>query len=289
MSRGLFEVYKMVGAGNDFLFANLFDAKTKRAIAKTSKPIGRAHLAKNLCRRQQSLGADGFIFIEPSNTADFKWDFYNSDGSKAEMCGNASRCAVRFAKDILKLKNTSVSFETAAGIVTGKLLGKSRARVKLSAPKIHHEGLEVSANGKTWVGTFLNSGVPHFVVEAKFESRDQLNRASAEAIQKHKIFGREQTNVTFMDILKNNRARVVTFERGVKDFTLACGTGAIAAALALTAKTKVQDELYIEMPGGELVVEFDNNGGTSLEGEALLTSVMTVLKESFFNYDKGEA
>lgn len=276
-------VFKMVGAGNDFLFLNLFDAKSRNQIRSLEKKLPRQEIAKKLCRRNESIGADGFIFIEKSKGInDFTWDFYNSDGSSAEMCGNAARCAVRFSKDVLKFKKKVVSFHTASGDITGKLVGKDRAQVRLSAPKIHHDGLSVAAGQKNWTGTFLDTGVPHFVTESKYKTAKDLSKAVARVIQTHKIFGEQQTNVTFIEILKKNRVRAVTFERGVQDFTKACGTGAIAAAFVAAEKTKVQGRLFVEMPGGELCVEFDNSGNTSLEGEALLLGKTLIYKEALY-------
>jgi diaminopimelate epimerase len=286
MSTEALALYKMSGAGNDFLFVNLFDSKTRNQTKKLEKKLSRAELAKKLCRRHQSIGADGLIFIEKSKDLDFQWDFYNSDGSHAEMCGNASRCAVRFAKEILRLKKTTVQFKTASGEVKGKLLGALRASVQLSAPKLHHEGLSVDLRGKKWLGTYLNAGVPQFVTEFKFRSPSEIDKAAALGIQTHKIFGPQQTNVTFIEILKKNRVRAVTFERGVKDFTLACGTGAIAAAFALVEKTKAQDTIFVEMPGGVLSVIFDNGGLACLEGDALLLGKVEAFLESLYGDGK---
>lgn len=286
MSTEALVLHKMSGAGNDFLFVNLFDSKTKSQVKKLEKKLSRSALAQKLCRRHESIGADGLIFIEKSNDLDFQWDFYNSDGSSAEMCGNASRCAIRYAKEILGLKKSSFVFKTASGEVKGKLLGTLRARVQLAAPKLHHEGLAVALRGKRWLGTYLNSGVPQFVTEYKFKNPNEIDKAAALGIQTHKIFGPQQTNVTFIEILKKNRVRAVTFERGVKDFTLACGTGAIAAAFALAEKTKAQDTIYVEMPGGVLSVLFDNAGLACLEGDALLLGKVQTFMESLYGDGK---
>ncbi len=286
MSTEVLVLYKLSGAGNDFLFVNLFDSKTKNQVKTLEKKLSRARLAKKLCRRHKSVGADGLIFIEKSKELDFQWDFYNSDGSVAEACGNASRCAVRFAREILRLKKSTVRFKTASGEVSGKLVGTLRANVQVAAPKLHHEGLAVYLLGKKWLGTYLNSGVPHFVTEFKFKNPEEIDRATALGIQTHKIFGSQQTNVTFIEILKKNRVRAVTFERGVRDFTLACGTGAIGAAFALAEKTKVQDTIYVEMPGGMLSVIFDNGGSACLEGDALLLGKIEVFVEGLYGDGK---
>jgi diaminopimelate epimerase len=281
MSTKLFAVHKLVGAGNDFLFIDLFNSKTKSQISKLEKTTTRAKLAERLCRRNESLGADGLIFIEKiAGGLDFKWDFYNSDGSVAEACGNASRCAIRYAKEILGIKKRNIRFQTLGGEVRGSMIGTTRAKVFMKAPKLQHEGLEIKVEGKQWTGTFLNTGVPHFVTEAKFKNHLELEWSTAYSIQSHKIFGPQLTNVTFIEILKKNRVRAVTFERGVVNFTKACGTGAIAAAYVLSEKSKTQEKLTVEMPGGELNVTFDSTGRTCLEGEALLLSEMQVLKES---------
>jgi diaminopimelate epimerase len=275
-------LYKMSGAGNDFLFADLFDARARARVSMLSKTLGRPALARKLCRRHESVGADGLIFIEPAADFDFRWDFYNSDGSAAEMCGNAGRCAVRFAREILGIKKPAVRFQTSAGEVRGRTAGALRARVFLPAPKIHHEGLTIQAGGRKWTGTFIHAGVPHFVTEAKFKTTADLDKSQARAIQTHRIFGPRRTNVTFIEVIKKNRLRAVTFERGVHDFTLACGTGAVAAAFALAEKTKLQSTVFVEMPGGELNVSSDNRGKTALEGEARMVGKIALSKESLY-------
>lgn len=274
------QIEKLVGAGNDFLFINLKDNQNKNKMRRLEKLTTREELARRLCRRQESIGADGLIFIEPTKgTFEFAWDFYNSDGSRAEMCGNAARCAIRFAKDILGVKKKVIYFLTSAGPIRGEVVGKSRVAVFLQMPKIYHENLSISALGKKWTGTFLNSGVPHFVVEAK----DFSNTDIAKAIQTHKIFGSEQTNVTFIEIFKKNKIRAVTFERGLGAFSKACGTGAVAAASTLAEKTKTQDEIAVEMPGGILRVSFDESeNATRLEGEARLVATVELHPEGFY-------
>lgn len=284
MSTNILTLCKMVGAGNDFLFVNMFDSKTRTQVTALTKTLSRSEIAKRLCRRHQGVGADGLIFIEKKKSYDFAWDFYNSDGSRAESCGNASRCAVLYASTILKIKKKQIRFLTAAGVVRGALSGKNRAKVFMAAPKVHHEGLEIKTGSSRHRGIFVNTGVPHFVTETKFRNSSDLRKEEARAIQRHRIFGREETNVTFLEILKKNRGRALTFERGVRDFTLACGTGAMAAAFALAEKTKEQKQIYIEMPGGVLSVSFDNDQETCLEGNAFILSQIDVLRESLYEH-----
>jgi len=282
MSSDVLQLYKMVGAGNDFLFVNLFDSKVERQVKHLQKKFKRPELSRRLCRRNESWGADGIIFIGRSSVYDFEWDFYNSDGSTAEMCGNAARCAILFSRKILGIKKNVLKFKTKSGVIKGKLISSSRAQVFLPPPRIHHEGLELQISGKVWQGIFVNTGVPHFVTKTKFKHRSEIDKQAALLIQKHKIFGKQQTNVTFMEILKKNRIRVATFERGVGDFTKACGTGAVAAAYAVTQEMRLQEPVHVEMPGGELSVKFDNSGTACLEGGALLLGEARVLLESLY-------
>lgn len=213
----------------------------------------RRKLVKSLCLEWFSFSTDGVLFIqEPTNqVASVAWDFYNADGSTAEMCGNASRAAIHFVSTEEHLN--VVTLETLAGLINGKLLSSNQAQVHLTEPS-SSEMLTIEVNGNKIQGYFINTGVPHFVV---FQKPDLV---LAEALRVHSKFGPKNTNVTFVDDhqLESGAYRAVTLERGVDGYTQACGTGAVAAGKALQDKLS-KNNFLIEMPGGILGVNLESS------------------------------
>lgn len=255
---------KLVGAGNDFLF---IDARSG------GYPLERrAQLVRRLCDRHYGVGADGAAFVEGELGADLRWDFYNDDGSSAEMCGNAARCMVRWAQRALGADH--VSFRAAAGRVSGWAAGND---VEADLPFVSRQARALEADlggtlGRTrfWA---LNTGVPHAVVEVEdLESA----RRETDAIRKLRWaaeFGERGANVTFFAReAEAGRIASATFERGVEGFTLACGTGVIAAALASVdgvSPARAAFEMTVAAPGGALRVSVDESRpGVRLKGPA---------------------
>lgn len=241
---------KMSGSGNDFI---LIDHR---------KPlIGNDRMkefARKVCQRRISVGADGLIFIEPSKKADFKWQFFNSDGSVAEMCGNGGRCAARFAY-LKGITGPSLTFETLAGTLSAKVSGK---RVKLEMTKPHSLKLDESLliDGKKERLSSINTGVPHvvkFVEDIEAVDIVHLGRA----IRNHPHFAPAGTNANFVWLEKDSRLSIRTYERGVEDETLACGTGTVASALVAALKGLVKSPVSVKTRGGEvLTVHFEIKG-----------------------------
>ena len=256
---------KFVGAGNDFLF---MDAREGRAFPRAA----RADFARAACDRHFGAGADGAVFVEGDAARGWRWDFYNRDGSQAEMCGNAARCMAEWSR--IKLGLNEIDFATTAGLVRARSLGVGRARVELgfvarAARPFMIESPELS--GGRVSGFLFNTGVPHAVLEvAKIEDA----RAWPETVRRLRWLpeaGPKGANATFFARAKSGAGRIdsVTFERGVEDFTLACGTGVVAAALAY-ARVAGGAGANVSTPGGELRVEFEATGetGVALEGSA---------------------
>jgi diaminopimelate epimerase len=236
---------KLSGAGNDFIVVDLRSNK-KRLSSTSRKKLVRAN-----CDRHFGVGADGLIFLEiPKNKKNnFKWDFYNSDGSHAEMCLNASRCVVRYEQE--KKKNKTVSFESVVGTVAGTKIG-SDIQVELPIKKQKIQLLSIKVKSTEVDGYAVNSGVPHFVIHKKISNLQSLKEVSSE-LRFHKIFKKPGSNVTYWDG-KGSKIKAVTFERGVEDFTLACGTGAVAVGMVFESiyqKTPVT----VQMPGGKIKVK----------------------------------
>lgn len=241
---------KMSGSGNDFILIDHREPFLKEDRLKD--------FVQKVCRRRVSVGADGLILIERSEKADFKWRFYNSDGSEPEMCGNGGRCAARFAH-LKGISGPSLKFETLAGILSATVDGK---RVKLEMTKPF--GLKLDENlhvdGKKEVFSFINTGVPHAVLFR--EDLEKLNVVKiGRAIRRHSHFAPAGTNVNFVRVEKGDLLSVRTYERGVEDETLACGTGVVASALIVAFKGLVKSPVSVKTRGGEmLAVHFEIGG-----------------------------
>ena len=241
---------KMSGSGNDFI---LVDHRKPLLDVKRMKKF-----AQKVCRRRVSVGADGIIFIERSKQADFKWRFFNADGSKAEMCGNGGRCAARFAY-LKGIAGSSLTFETLAGILSAHVKGR-RVKLEMTNPCGFKLDEKISFKGKGWRISRINTGVPHAVLFLKrLEDVDVVRMGRA--IRYHPHYGPRGTNANFVKIENSSRLSVRTYERGVEDETLACGTGAVASALIAAFKGLVQSPVSIRTRGGEvLTVYFETEG-----------------------------
>ena len=244
------EFMKMSGTGNDFILIDNRDGKVSED--KMS------YLAERACRRRESVGADGMIFIVKSEKYDFKWKFFNSDGSEPEMCGNGSRCAARFAL-INGIAGETMTFETLAGPVSADV---SLRTVKVLMPV--PTGLKTSIDlplEKGWVSTgFVNTGVPHVVVQVEDIKKTPVNE-QGRAIRYHKLFQPAGTNANFMSVKGKDQIYVRTYERGVENETLACGTGAIASSLIANIRGLVSSPVTVTTSGGEeLKIYFEKDG-----------------------------
>ena len=253
-------ILHMSGAGNDFM---VMDARG------ASPDFSR--LAKELCAMTH---ADGFMAIDHSEIADFRLHFYNSDGSRGEMCGNGARCICKFAHD-LGIVGDTMTVQTDAGIVKGWYLGPEQFRVKLNNPGV----LDLNRRPDAAYVELGDPGVPHSVTHIPgllFEDTHRL-REYALALRHDPVFPKG-VNVNFYHWLAPGHVRVLTYERGVEDYTLACGTGCGSIATVLWTRG--------ELPGGVLTAE--NQGGTltvTVSGEKgsvtslLLEGPAVVLKE----------
>jgi diaminopimelate epimerase len=243
---------KMSGTGNDFV---LIDNR-EICIPEGEQP----GLAKQLCRRMFSVGADGLIFIEESKVADFKWNFYNADGSPAEMCGNGARCAARFAYQH-GIAGKKMTLETLAGIVEAQICeGDDVVMVKMPPPHDFRLELSLSLDENEYPVTFVNTGVPQAVIFV--DDIDVPVKKWGRKVRFHKLFEPGGTNANFVKLLPDGKLKVRTYERGVEDETMACGTGAVAAAL-YAAMLKGMDSPIevVTSGGGTLTILFDLKDG----------------------------
>lgn len=239
---------KMSGTGNDFVIID------NRLLG--IPPAEQPELARRICRRMFSVGADGLIFIEDSTVADFAWNFYNADGSVAEMCGNGSRCAARFAFRH-KIAGRKMQFETLAGIVVAEV-GEEEAvvRVKLPPPRDFRLGLSLRIGEEERPVGYVDTGVPHAVI---FVEEDEVPvKTWGRMVRFHQLFEPRGANANFVRVLPDGRIKVRTYERGVEAETMACGTGAVASALFAAMQKGLDSPVEVITSGGEmLTILFD--------------------------------
>jgi len=235
------EFYKMSGHGNDFV---LVDNRDGRVRDEDMVPLTRA-----VCRRQLGIGADGMVFIQTGGPeVDFAWRFFNSDGSEAEMCGNASRCVARLAH-MKGIAGAKMAFQTMAGIIRAEV-GPDWVRARVTDPGEPTLDDVIEVNGRSITFSSLNTGVPHAVVWVD-DIESAPVRELGRAIRFHPYFGPPGTNVNFAKILDRTRMSNRTYERGVEDETLACGTGVIAAVLLAAVEGKVDTPTRVATRMGE--------------------------------------
>lgn len=245
----------MNGAGNDFV---LLDNRSQ------SFRLSREQIIR-LCDRHRGVGADGVLVLIPSASgkADCAWEFYNSDGSAGEMCGNGSRCFARFVQKRTGLSR-DFSFETGAGIITAKFNGKA-VTVNLTKPKELRLNEQVALSTGAQTIHSLNTGVPHAVLFVPDADKAMIEKLGPE-IRHHAHFSPKGTNVNFVQLLGPSQIRVRTFERGVEGETLACGTGVTASALVSACIHKFGSPVKVQVQGGDqLEVGFKDSNGEFTE------------------------
>ena len=238
------KVYYMNGAGNDFMVMD----------AREMAGLDFEKLAIELCKLEN---ADGFMAVDVSDKADFKLHFYNSDGTRGEMCGNGARCICRFAHD-LGIAGAEMTVETDAGLVPGWRLDENLYRVKLNNPSI----LELNRKGDVAYVELGNPGVPHAVYEYVGDlwgMKENLLETMRQ-LRFDPAFPKG-ANVNFYQNIGENEVKVLTFERGVEDYTLACGTGTGSVACTLYKKGLLPGgKLTAHNPGGTLKVTINTQG-----------------------------
>ncbi len=272
---------KMNGSGNDFILIDNRAAGLEPGLL----PL----LARGLCARGRSAGADGLIILEPSDRVDdsrgrvdFRWHFFNADGSSAEMCGNGGRCAARYALD-QGLAGRRMVFDTLAGPIGAQVEG-STVKLEMVPPRGAYSHLELDAPGGPVTLHGVNTGVPHAVVPvADLEAAPV--REVGRHLRYHQHFAPAGTNVNFMRA-QDGELWVRTYERGVEDETLACGTGAVASALVAGSLGWLKPPVSVRVRSGEtLRVHFSAEGHNFrevfLEGAASYVYEARLHQEAF--------
>ncbi len=279
---------KLSGSGNDFI---LIDNR-----GRVVDPRLAASLAAKVCRHRLSVGGDGLILLERSRRAHFRWRLFNADGSEAEFSGNGARCAARFAY-LKRIAPRRMRFETLAGIIEAEMVSGSLGReskrvrepttVKVRFPdptglRLH---LRVPINGIDREAHFIDTGVPHCVYLVDDPETVDLV-GIGRPTRYHELFRPAGTNVNFIKILDPHRIEIRTYERGVEDETLACGTGSIASALIASLLGKVESPVtLIPRSGLELTVYFSSRGESFtdvyLQGDARAVAEGRILPDAW--------
>ncbi|MFO7803325.1 MAG: diaminopimelate epimerase [Desulfovermiculus sp.] len=258
-------IYKMQGSGNDFVFID----NNQLRLPESQMP----KWARRICRRAFGVGADGLIFLENAPKTEevhYKWHFYNADGTRAEMCGNGSRCASRLAHRLGMAPARHV-LGTDAGPVRAEVDEPNRkVQVQLTAPHSFTPNIELSLHsGRVITVHLVNTGVPHVVYFSDSADSEDIQDIGP-AVRFHEQFAPAGANVNLVQVLDADTLYVRTYERGVEDETYACGTGAAAAAFVAAKLGLCGNPVRIRTSGGEEL-------GISLPGEDIYLQGQAVL------------
>ncbi|MEW6620837.1 MAG: diaminopimelate epimerase [bacterium] len=238
---------KMVASGNDFIVIDNRDG----VIDVTPG------LVRKICQRKFGIGANGVLIVERSKLADFRMRIINSDGSEAEMCGNGGRCIARFAQ-IKEIAKNKMKFETLAGIILAEVTN-NRVKVKLTDPLNLFLNKKIRIKDKELTVHCLNTGVPHAVLIL-----DEIEKVevveSGKQIRWHQDFAPAGTNVNFIQVIDNQTIKIRTYERGVEDETLACGTGSAASACISSILELAKPPVKMITKSGEILeIDFEKD------------------------------
>lgn len=255
----LLHFYKMNGAGNDFI---VIDNRDLQSSLDTET-------IEALCDRNRGIGADGLLAVEPAEKgADYKFRYYNADGGEAEMCGNGARCFGRFTAHLTEEVPEAVTFETIAGTLTAHMIGDD-VRIAMSEPKDLRLHTITRVSGLDAELHFVNTGVPHVVTFV--EDLDDIDVFThGRAIRQHDDFSPAGTNANFAKVLEPSHIAIRTYERGVEDETLACGTGMVASALIHHLLSGDPSPIKVDVEGGDtLEIGFEKTGEKTFKNVTL--------------------
>ncbi|MEG1823179.1 MAG: diaminopimelate epimerase [Cloacibacillus sp.] len=274
----MLKCFKMNGNGNDFLVIDNMDMRYGTDALTT--------MARRLCLRREALGADGVLVAELSQCADFKMRLFNSDGSEGEMCGNGARCIARFAFERGIVSSSEMDFETLGGMVHARAAG-SRAALDLAPVSVADAVVDAAASIERFDFnyTFLTVGVPHAVIFEERRSRGFQDYAPlGRAIRERLDLFPNGTNVNFAVPLENGVLDVMTYERGVEEMTLSCGTGSTASAIAGLLLGINGNCVDVKNPGGvnRVTLKFSDADTIlpKLEGNVMMVAEMDVFEEA---------
>lgn len=238
----MLQIAKYCASGNDFVIFHAFEK------------ADRSELARILCDRQNGIGADGLIVLVPHESHDFEWEFYNADGSTASMCGNGSRACAHYAHRF-GLASASMAFLTGAGVIKAQVEG-NMVQSDLTPPMIVNQ--EIIENGMRW--WLIDTGVPHLIT---FDADIEHFNIDLARTLRH----RYNANVNIASVNLDGTLRVRTYERGVEDETLACGTGMAASFYRAVQERLVEDQTQVFPKSGETLYLGLEEGVITFKGE----------------------
>lgn len=250
---------KMQGLGNDFVFID--GRRLKLVLLKKA--------ARSLCDRRFGIGADQVLVLGKSRKADFRMDVFNADGSSSGMCGNGLRCLAKYVKDEKLSSRSEIRIETGAGIQTAKVLSRNKVRIDMGLPILKSKEIPVNlsgrvinrpirVDGKELRATCLSVGNPHCVIFVEDLEKYPVEKTGP-AVEKHNLFP-QRTNVEFVRVISSKEIALRVWERGAGE-TLACGSGACAAAVASILNGFAERKVDVKLRGGILQVEWDRDSG----------------------------
>lgn len=280
------EFTKVTASGNDFVLI-----ENNYPLFRIRYPL----LAREICARKFGVGSDGLIILEKSKIADVKMRIFNADGTEAEMCGNGARCVALY-------KSRKVKIETRAGIIESEVIAdkpnsalpsskeflqfiKGRVKIKLTKPEDYQPGIPIKVNGRQLKINSLNTGVPHAVIFV--EGIDTIGVSNiGRQIRYYECFAPQGTNVNFVEVINKNTIKARTYERGVEDETLACGTGAAASAIVFglqLSEAKVKEcKINVRTQGGETLKIYFHKNNEKITDVWLEGKVKIVYKGEYY-------
>lgn len=276
---------KMSGAGNNFVF---IDER------ENSEIIFSADLIKKLCDSKTGIGADGLLLIKDKNGFDFEMQYFNADGTTNTLCGNGARCAIKFANDTNRLSSVNAKFLSNGIIYTGLVIEDELVRFDFKPPGKIKLNFKVKASDQLITANYSDTGSPHVVIKINdvlenpqnpFSNYDQLMEFPVYDIGKEirnlPEFAPDGTNVNFIKIV-NDSILIRTFERGVENETLACGTGSVASALVVNLTSNISPPIKLITKSGEyLTVDFEKNNNI-FENVSLTGSAKTIFIGEYY-------
>lgn len=262
--------FKLSACGNDFV---ILDNRQK-----TLDDNEASEFVRKVCQRRISLGADGVIFLGESQTADFAMRFFNADGGEVEMCGNGARCLARFAC-LNGICSNQMTFETKAGLVKAEVIDH-QVKLKMDYHLVPSPSFLLAVNGFAKLVFFLTAGVPHVIY--LLENREDLEKVDVvglgRKIRFHDHFQPEGTNANFVKVADPHKIIIRTYERGVEDETLACGTGSIASSIICAYQDKVISPVSVVTRSGCVLKVYYERKGKGF-GEIYLQGEARVIAE----------
>lgn len=261
---------KMHGIGNDFIVIDCRDNAVARQLSTVSK------LSKKLCDRRFGIGADQILLLQNSDKADFRMSIFNADGSEVEMCGNGIRCFAKYIWDRKLSRKKLLDVETPAGIIRPERVGEM-VKVDMGIPMLEGRQIPVRLDGlirefplkildKRFKITCVSMGNPHAVIFVDDVAGFNVAKYGP-VIENHELFPK-RVNVEFIQIISPGIVRMRVWERGSGE-TLACGTGAAAAAVAANLTGRTRKKVKVKLPGGDLMIELHKNGHIYMTGPAV--------------------